>query len=176
MQYCSLQHWTLFPSAVTSTTGCCLCFGSVSSFFLEFFLHSSEGSGWVAYWAPNDQGNSSFGVLSFCLFILFMWFSRQEYWSGLPFSSLVDHVLLELSTMTCQFYVALHGMTHSLIESDKAKFGLKIYWAWPKPSEEDPVSPLVFCPLRELLKPLILLHQRADRMNLTTKTFCSPCF
>jgi len=27
MQYYSLQHWTLFPSPVTSTTGCCFCFG-----------------------------------------------------------------------------------------------------------------------------------------------------
>ena len=29
----------------------------------------------------------------FCLFILFMGFSRQEYWSGLPFPSPVDHIL-----------------------------------------------------------------------------------
>ena len=41
MQYCSLQHQTLVPSPVTSTTGCCFCFGSVSSFFLELFLHWS---------------------------------------------------------------------------------------------------------------------------------------
>ena len=41
MQYCFLQHWTLLPSSVTSTTGCCFCFGSVSSFFLELFLHYS---------------------------------------------------------------------------------------------------------------------------------------
>ena len=32
-----------------------------------------------AYWAPTDLGSSSFSVLSFCLFILFMGFSRQEY-------------------------------------------------------------------------------------------------
>ena len=30
MQYCSLQHWTLLPSPVVSTTGCCFCFGSIS--------------------------------------------------------------------------------------------------------------------------------------------------
>ena len=41
-----------------------------------------------------NLGSSSFSVLSFCLFILFMGFSRQEYWSGLPFPSPVDHVLL----------------------------------------------------------------------------------
>ena len=42
----------------------------------------------------------SFLYISFCLFILFIGFSRQEYWCGLPFPSLVDHVLSELSTMT----------------------------------------------------------------------------
>ena len=88
MQYCSLQHRTLRPSPVTSTTGHCVCFGSVSSFFLELFLHCSP----VAYWAPANLGSSSFSVLSFCLFILFMGFSRQEYWSGLPFPSPVDHI------------------------------------------------------------------------------------
>ena len=34
IQYCCLQHRTLLPSPVTSPTGCCFCFGSVSSFFL----------------------------------------------------------------------------------------------------------------------------------------------
>ena len=95
MQYCSL-----LPSPVISTAGCCFCFGSISSFFLELFLHWSP----VAYWAPTDLGSSSFSVLSFYLFILFMGFSRQEYWSGLPFPSLVDHVLSELSTMTSRSY------------------------------------------------------------------------
>ena len=52
MQYCSSQHWTLLPSTVTSTTGCCFCFGSISSFFLELFLHWSP----VVYWAPTDLG------------------------------------------------------------------------------------------------------------------------
>ena len=116
MQYCSLQHRTLLPSPVTSTTGCYFCFGSVSSFFLELSLHWSP----VAYWAPVDLGSSSFSVLSFCLFILFMGFSRQEYWSGLPFPSPVDHVLSDLSTMTCPSWVALHCMAHSFIELDKA--------------------------------------------------------
>ena len=83
MQYCSLQHWTLLPSPVTYTTGCCFHFGSVSSFFLELFLHWSP----VAYSAPTDLGSSPFSVLSFCLFILFMGFSRQEYQCGLSFSS-----------------------------------------------------------------------------------------
>ena len=45
---------------------------------------------------------------------------RQEYWSGLPFPSPVDHVLSELSTMTRPSWVALHGVAHSFIELDKA--------------------------------------------------------
>ena len=96
VEYCCLQHRTFLLSLVPSTTGCCFCFGSTSSFFLELFLHSSS----AAYWAPTDLGSSSFSVLPFCLFILFMGFSRQEYWSGLPFPSPGDHVLSEPSTMT----------------------------------------------------------------------------
>ena len=63
LQYCSLQHWTLLPSPVTSKTGYCFCFGSVSLLFLELFLHWFP----VAYWAPPNLGSSSFSVLSFCL-------------------------------------------------------------------------------------------------------------
>ena len=71
------------------STGWCFYFSPASSFFLELFSCSSP----VAYWAPTDLGSSSFSILSFCLFILFMGFSRQEYWSGLPFPSPVDHIL-----------------------------------------------------------------------------------
>ena len=105
-QYCSLQHRTFFPSPVPSTIGCCFCFGSIPSFFQELFLHWSP----VAYWAPTDLGSSSISTLSFCLFTQFMGFSRQEYWSGLPFPSPVDHIFSELSTMTCPFWVAPHSM------------------------------------------------------------------
>ena len=116
MQYCSLQHQTLLPSSVTSTTGCCFCFGSVSSFFLELFLHWPT----VGYLAPTNLGSSPFSVLSFCLFILFMGFSRQEYLSGLPFPSPLDDVLSELSTMTHSSWVLLHSMAHCFIDLDKA--------------------------------------------------------
>ena len=116
MQYCSLQHQTLLPSPVTSTTGCCFRFGSIFSFFPELFFHWFP----VAYWTPTNLGSSPFSVLSFCLFILVMEFSRQEYWSGLPFPSPVGHILSELYTMTSPSRVALHGMAHSCIELDKA--------------------------------------------------------
>ena len=114
-QYCSLQHWILLPSPVTSTNGCYFCFASFSSFFLELFFHWFP----VAFWAPTDLGSSSFSVLPFCLFILFRGFSRQE-WSDFPFPSLVDHVLSELSTMNCLSRVALRAMAHSFIELYKA--------------------------------------------------------
>ena len=103
-------------SPVTSTTGHCFHFCSVFSFFLELFLFSSP----FVYWAATDLGSSSFSVIYFCLFIVFMGFSRQEYWSGLPLPSLVDHVLSELSTMTCPSWVALHGMALRFTELDKA--------------------------------------------------------
>ena len=116
MQHYSLQHQTLLLSPVTPTAGCYFCFGSVSSFFLELHFHWSP----VVYQAPTNLWGSSFSVLSFCLFILFIGFSRQEYRSGLPFHSPVDHSLSELSTMTCPSWVALHGMVHSFTELDKA--------------------------------------------------------
>ena len=48
-----------------------------------------------------------------------MGFSRQEYWSGLPFPPLVDHILSERFTMTHPSWVALHGMAHSFVELHK---------------------------------------------------------
>ena len=80
MQYCSLQHYfnhLSHPQLVL------FCFSSVSSFFPELFLHSCP----VTYWAPTDLGSSSFSVLSFCLFILFIGFSMLLKVFAIPFSS-----------------------------------------------------------------------------------------
>ena len=64
MQYCSLQHQTLLPSPIASKIGCCFYFGSVSSFFLELFLHWSP----VAYLTecgPLEKGKSNqFSILA----------------------------------------------------------------------------------------------------------------
>ena len=50
--------------------------------------------------------------------MLFMGFSRQEYWSGLPFPSPVDHILSDLSTWpVCLGWP--HAAWLSLIELDK---------------------------------------------------------
>ena len=130
MKYCCLQHWTLLLSQVTSTTGGCFCFGSIPSFFLELFLHWSP----VAYWAPTDLGSSSFSILSFCLFILFMGFSRQEYWSGLPFPPAVGHILSDLSIMSRLSWVAQPGMAHSFMQLNKAVVHVisvvSFLWLW----------------------------------------------
>ena len=123
MQYCSLQHQTLLLSPVPFTTGYCFCFGSIPSFFLELFLHWSL----VTYWAPTDQGSSSFSVLSFCFFILFMGFWRQEYWSGLSFPSPVDYILSGLSSMTRPSWVAPQAWL-SFIELDKAVVLVWLDW------------------------------------------------
>ena len=123
MQYYSLQHGTLLLSPATSTTGHCFFFCSITSFFLELFLHWSP----VAYWAPTDLGSSSFSILSFCLFILFLGFSRQEYWSGLPFPSPVDHVLSDLSTMTYPSWLDTQAWL-SFIELDKAVVLVWLDW------------------------------------------------
>ena len=101
-----------------------------SPFLMGPFLSSSP----VAYWVPTNQGSLSFSVLSFCLFILFMRFSRQEYWSGLPFPSPVGHILSELSTTICPSWVALHGVPHCFIELDKAVVHMislvSFLWLW----------------------------------------------
>ena len=73
LQYCSSQHWTLLPSPVTSTAGCCFCFSSIPSFFLELFLHWSP----VACWAPTSLGSSSYRVLFFA-FSYCLWGSQGK--------------------------------------------------------------------------------------------------
>ena len=113
MQHFSLKHRTLLLSTVTSTAGGCFCFGSISSFFLELFLHWFP----VAYWAPTNQGSSSLSVLSFA-FSYGSWGlkSRILKWFVIPFSSgpcFVRTLHHDLS------WVAQHSMIHGFIELDK---------------------------------------------------------
>ena len=66
MQYCSLQHRTLLPSLVTSTTGWCFSFCSISSFFLELFLYSSPiATGHLPTWGVHLSVSYLF-VFSYC--------------------------------------------------------------------------------------------------------------
>ena len=61
-------------------------------------------------------------------------FLRQEYGSGFPFLSPVDHILSELSTITHLSWAALHGMAHRIIELDKAAVQvislISFLWLW----------------------------------------------
>ena len=70
----------------------------------------------------------------FAFSLLFMGFSRQEYWSGLPSPSPLDHNLSELSTMTCPSCVALHSMAHSFKELHKGMVRVisvvSFLWLW----------------------------------------------
>ena len=82
---------------------------------------------------PYRLGEFPFSILSFCLFILFTGFSRQEYWSGLPFPSPVDHILSDLSTLPiCLGWPHMAWLT--FIELDKAVvcvIRLAIFlWLW----------------------------------------------
>ena len=59
---------------------------------------------------------------------------HQEYRSGLPFPSPVDHILSELSTMTRLSWVALNSLAYSFIELDKAVVHVirlvSFLWLW----------------------------------------------
>ena len=84
MLYCSLQHWTLLLSPVTSITGS-FYFGSVSSFFLEFFLHWCS----VAYSATYWPGEFIFQCPIFLSFhtVHGVLKARILKWFAIPFSS-----------------------------------------------------------------------------------------
>ena len=128
MQYCSSRQ-TLLPLPGTSTTGCCFCFGSIYSLFLELFLDWSP----VAFWAPTYLGNSSFSVLSFCLFILFIGSQGKN-------TEVVCHSLFQWTTF-CQTSPPWHvhlGWPHMawlcFIELDKAVVRVirmaSFLWSW----------------------------------------------
>ena len=117
-QYFSLQHWTLLPSPVTSTTGWCFALAPPLHSFWNFPPLTSSSIP-TTHWSPGtyQPGEIIFSVsYLFCLFIVYLGFSRQEYWSGFPFPSPVDHILSALSTMTHPSWVAVHSMAHCFIE------------------------------------------------------------
>ena len=129
LQYCSLQHQTLFPSPVTSTTGWYFCSGSISSLFLELFLHWSS----VASLAPSDLGSSSFSVLCFLPFYAVHWVLKARIlkWFSIPFSSGPRFVR---TLHHGPSWGALHGMAHSFIELYKSVVHVirlvSFMWLW----------------------------------------------
>ena len=80
-----------------------------------------------------------------------MGFSRQEYWSGLPFSSPVDHILSHLSTMTRPSWVAPQAWL-GFIELDKAV--VLVWLDWLVFCEYGFIVSALWCPLAT---PTILL-------------------
>ena len=87
MQYCSLQHQTFLLSPVTSTAGYIF---SLAPFLHPFWSYFPLISSSILGTYQPREFPFQYPV---CLFKLFMGFSRQEYWSGLPFPSPVDHIL-----------------------------------------------------------------------------------
>ena len=90
MQYCSLQHQTLLLSPVISTAGCCFCFGSIPSFFLELFLH----------WSPVHIGHVPTWGVHLSVSYLFA-FSYCSWGSQGKNTEVVCHSLLQWTTF-CQ--------------------------------------------------------------------------
>ena len=132
MQYCSLQLTASYFSSITSHIHNFVLFLLwLCLFILSGVIFPLISSSILGTYLP---GEFIFQCPTFFLFILFMGFSGQEYWSGLPFPSPVDHVLSELSTMTHPSWVALHGMAHSFIELTKTVVHVirlvSFLWLW----------------------------------------------
>ena len=129
MLCCPLQHQTLFPSPATSTTGWCFCFGSVSSFFLVISPLISS-SILRTFW----PGEFIFQIPIFLPFYTVHGVLKARILKWLPFPSPVDHVLSELSSVTCPSWVALPSMSHSFIELDKSVVHVirlvRFLWLW----------------------------------------------
>ena len=114
MQYYFIQHQTLLPSPVISTTGRCFCFGS--SFILSGVISPLISSNILGTYWPEvfilqcpifSPFHNVHGVLK----------ARILKWFAIPFSSgpcFVRTLHHDLS------WVALHSMAHSFIKLDKA--------------------------------------------------------
>ena len=113
-----IHNWALFPLWLS------LFFpsGAISPLFSSSILGTYQ------------PGEFIFQCHIFLPFIVFMGFSREECWSGLPFSSPMDLVLSELSIMTHLPWVALHGMAHTFIELNKVVVHVislvSFLWLW----------------------------------------------
>ena len=107
VQYCSLQHWTLRSPRDTSTAGV------LFPLWPSCFILSGAISNCPCSFPSSVIGHLPDCVTSSCLFILFMGFSGQESFHGLPFASAVDHFLSELLTVAHLSRGALYGRTHN---------------------------------------------------------------
>ena len=127
MQYCSLQHRTLLPLPVISTTGLFLLWlhpfilSEVSSPLISCSILSTYWPGEFIFQCPIFLSfHTVHGLLKARIL---KWFAFLQ-WTTLS----------ELSTITCPSWVALQGMTHSFIELDKAVVHVislvSFLWLW----------------------------------------------
>ena len=111
IQYCSLQRQTRLHNGASYPLWSSHCtLSGAGNDWPPLFPRSMLGTFWL--WCSSSR------VMFFGL-ILFMGFSRQEYWSGLPFPPPVDCVLSELFTVTHLSWVALYSVADSFIELHK---------------------------------------------------------
>ena len=117
MQYCSLQPWTLLPSLVTSSTGCCFTLvPSLRSFWSYFSTDLQQHIGHLPTWGVHLSVSCLF-AFSYCSWDGVLK-ARILKWFAFP--SPVDHIWSEFSTMTHLSWGVLHGMAHGFTELDKA--------------------------------------------------------
>ena len=130
MKYCSLQHWTLLPSPVTSTTGRCFHLGSMSSFF-SGVISPLFSSSILGTYQPGEF------IFQCPIFLPFHTVHRvlkirMLKWFVIPFS----HGPCFVRTLhhTHLSWVALHGLAHNFIELDKAVVHVislsSFLWLW----------------------------------------------
>ena len=116
MLYCSLQHQTFTTRHIHNWVS---FLRWPSHFILSGAIRNCPPFFPSSMLDTYQPGGAASGVIYFCLFILFLGLSWQEYWSGMPFPAPVDHVLSELFAMTCPSWVALDGIAHSFTELHK---------------------------------------------------------
>ena len=114
MQYCSLEHWTLFSLPDTFASDYCFCFGlasfssgAVSQLFSSSILDTYQTVGFIFQCHIFLSFPIIHGVLK----------ARMLKWFAILFSS--EPHFSELFIMTRLSWVTLYGMTHSFIELRK---------------------------------------------------------
>ena len=118
MQHCSLYHQTLLSPPDTCTAEHHFCCGPTTSFFLELLVIAPYSSP-VAHWTPSNLG--AYLLVSYLFaFSYYSWGSQGKNTGvGCHFSPPVDHILLDLFSMTHSSWVALHGIACSFIKLHK---------------------------------------------------------
>ena len=115
-QYCSLQPWTLLSS--TNIHNWALFLLWLCRFILSGISFPLISSSILGTYQPGEFIFQSHIFLPFRTVHGVLKARILECF--LPFLSPINHILSELSTVTCPSWVALHGMAPSFIELDKA--------------------------------------------------------